>query len=186
MRHPPSRPGRATLLACSLACASVLIPLGALDAQSGEPLSAAAVARAAIATRIAERVDATVRKDVDALLRDAEPVWSAPDGTPITRDKMAEALRRDWSALERTIELTVRIDSLRLVHADSAVVFTSQRWQRILLADDGSRHDVLTTTWMEQAWARGDGGWHGVGAARVLREGPMLVDGVGTVVVRAP
>jgi len=185
MRHSPWYPGRATVLACSLACTVASLPASAVGAQSGERLSAVDVARAAIATRIAERVDATVRKDVDALLRDAEPVWSAPDGTPITRSQMAEVLRRQWSTIERTVELTVRIDSLRLLGADSAVVFTSQRWQRILRGEDGAPHEVLTTAWMEQSWARRTDGWRGVGAARVLYQAPMRVDGHEPVLVRA-
>ena len=182
MRHSPSYAGRATLLACSLAGSVACVPLGAIDAQRRENLPEAV--GAAIAARIAERVDATIRKDADALLRDAAPVWSAVDGRALTRVEMADVLRREWATIERTIELTVRIDSLQLVRADSAVVFTSQRWQRVLRGEDGTRHVVLTSASMEQPWARRAEGWRGVGAARVLREGPTLVDGLETVLVR--
>jgi len=183
MRHSPSHAGRATLLACSFVGTLACVPPAAVDARRAEKPPEAA-ARAAIQARIAERVEATIRKDADALLRDAEPVWSAADGRPIARSEMADILRREWATVERTIELTVRVDSLRLVHADSADVFTSQHWQRILRGEHGARHQVRTSAWMEQRWARRAGEWRGVGAPRVLREGPVLVDGVQSLAVR--
>ena len=189
MRHPRSVVhGRATglgALLLTLACVTPDVARNAAATGAATPdTPAARAARKEIARQIARRVDATRRKDADALLADAGAGWVTPDGRRLTREDMREALLREWEPVERTIDFTVHIDSLRLVDPDSAVVYTSQRWERILVTQDGSRHAVATSAWMEQPWTRRSGAWRGAGGARQLRAGRTLVDGreVGVVV----
>ncbi|MFL5576598.1 MAG: hypothetical protein ACJ79S_11585, partial [Gemmatimonadaceae bacterium] len=74
--------------------------------------------------------------------------------------------------------------SLRLVSDDAALVYTSQLWQRIVVARDGGRHDVVTTTSIAQAWGRSAGKWRGTGPARMFRA-TTLVDGKETPTLEA-
>jgi hypothetical protein len=126
-------------------------------------------ARTAIARRIATTVDAIERKDVDALLGNSIPEWRTADGRRLTKAEVREAVLREWAPVERTVELTVQVDSVNMVSDAAALVFTSQLWQRILVGPDGKRHDVTTTSEVEQAWGRTADDWRGTGPARVLR-----------------
>lgn len=147
-------------------------------------------ARAAIVRRISATVDAVERKDVDALLGRAEVRWTGPDGHRLTRAEARETVLREWAPVERTVELTVQIDSMRLVNDDTTLVFTSQLWQRILVAPAGDRHDVLTSSSIAQAWERTAGEWRGTGPVRLLRAAtfvdgkPVGADGAGVLASR--
>ena len=152
-------------------------------ARAGEP-PAASAARREIAARIAKRVDATRRKDLDALLDGAGPGWRRADGSAMTREEERAVLEAELAPVERTLELEVRIDSLRLTSDSSASVYTRQRWARLMSADDGSRHVVETTSWLGQEWGRTAAGWRGLSAVRELRPGMTTIDGNPFVVVR--
>lgn len=184
MRQPRSCAGIGVAGLGVLVFAVGCVPPSAARDDRAPGARAEAAAREGIARQIALRVDAMRRKDVDAMLRDAEVSWPGPDGTTMTRDQMRATIAREWANVERTVDLTVRIDSLRLAQSDSATVFTSQRWERIVVAGDGSRHAVVTSASVEQAWTRSAGGWRGSGVARVLKVGPTLIDGGAPAVAR--
>lgn len=138
---------------------------------------AAASARRAIQSRIDHTVEATKRMDVDALARGGG-ARRRPDGTPMSLVEARAAVAEQLAGIERTISLVVTLDSLHMVDDSAALVYTMQRWERILVATDGTRHRALTQHWLEQRWALGTDGWRGSGEVRETRPGTATLDGV--------
>lgn len=73
---------------------------------------------------------------------------------------------RSWSIIPQTLAIAPRIDSLRLFTpgtggaGDSAAVWTSQRWERLMLCRDGETRDtVLTMQQHRETWRRTARGW---------------------------
>ena len=135
-------------------------------------------ARAQIAERVASRVEAMRNKDVDAMLDGTAGGWTDGQGRPVTREQVRNDLLRDWSTVDRTLSLSVHIDSIQFADSSRATVYTTQRWRRIVFAVDGSKHDVQTKTSVSQEWARLPQGWRGLPAVQLVAEGPTLVDGI--------
>jgi hypothetical protein len=148
----------------------------------GPPPSAADEARRQIAARIDHTVEATKRLDVDALARGGGARRRA-DGSEMSLAEARDAVAGQLAGVERTISLVVRLDSLRLVSDSAALVYTMQRWERMLVASDGTRHRALTQNWLEQRWALGADGWRGSGEVRETQPGTSTLDGVPFVVV---
>jgi len=77
----------------------------------------------------------------------------------------AETLR-DWHIIPATRDLWMRIDSIharRDAAGDGAVVWTSQRWDRLMLERDGVKRDtVVTTQKHRELWRRTSAGWRRV------------------------
>jgi hypothetical protein len=77
----------------------------------------------------------------------------------VPRAQQRANVLRDWSIIERTLAIDVKIDSL-VVRGDSATVFTSQRWERMMYRRDGVTLDtVVTTQKHREAWSRTLQGW---------------------------
>lgn len=66
---------------------------------------------------------------------------------------------RDWAIIDTTLSNKYAIDSLR-VYGDSAIVFTSQKWNRIMFQKDGVTKDtVLTTQSHREVWKKRKSVW---------------------------
>lgn len=108
-------------------------------------------------------IQATVRKDIDTYMAELPPDLEIrdPSGETVTREEQRAAVLRDWSVIPRTLSLTHVVDSLD-VDGDTAIVMTSQRWERMMLRPDGSGQDtVLTTQKHRETWRRTPNGWFG-------------------------
>jgi Domain of unknown function (DUF4440) len=80
-------------------------------------------------------------------------------GEIISREKQKEYTLRDWSIIDRTLSNKYTADSIKL-YGDSAVVFTSQRWERLMFQRDGKTTDtVLTTQLHQETWKKTKKGW---------------------------
>jgi hypothetical protein len=166
-----------------------MIAVGCVSADGNRHAAGAAAppppereARRAIGERIARTVEVMKRADVDALA-DGGGARRRPDGAgEMTRDEARATIAAQLAGVERTIDLTVRVDSLRMTSDSSALVYTSQRWERLLRAGDGSRHVAVTRDWLEQEWTRGPAGWRGTGIVRAVRLGTATLDGMPFVV----
>lgn len=147
----------------------------------GSPPSAAVAARREISSRIDRSADATRRLDIDALARGvvARP---RPDGSVVTFAEARAVVADQLAGIERTISLVVRLDSLRMLSDSAALVYTMQRWERVILANDGTRHRALTQNWLEQQWVVGADGWRGTGYVRETQPGTATLDGLPFVV----
>lgn len=66
-------------------------------------------------------------------------------GEIISREKQKEYTIRDWSIIDRTLSNRYTADSIKF-NGDSAIVFTSQRWERIMFQRDGKTTDTVMTT----------------------------------------
>lgn len=119
--------------------------------------------RRQIEASLQRTVGATLRKDVDAYMAELPADLEIHDesGEIVTREAQRANVLRDWSVIPRTLALTHVIDRLQ-VHGDTAIVLTSQRWERLMLRPDGSGADtVLTTQKHRETWRRTPNGWFG-------------------------
>ena len=116
---------------------------------------------AAITAEIARGVEATRTKDIDAYMAQIpeQAVVYDEGGGLVPRNQQRANVLRDWSIIDRTLAIDVMIDSL-VVRDDSATVFTSQRWERMMYRRDGVTLDtVVTTQKHREAWSRTPQGW---------------------------
>ena len=178
---------QATACARGAGLIAVLLTAGCATAERArDPLhprpAEAETVRREIANRIDRTVAATLRMDVDALAGGGGARRRA-DGSVMSLAEARAAVADQLAGVERTVSLIVRLDSLRMAGDSVAVVYTMQRWDRILVAGNGTRHRALTQNWLEQRWARGTDGWRGTGEVRETRPGTSTLDGVPLVVV---
>jgi ketosteroid isomerase-like protein len=118
-------------------------------------------ARTEIEAVIARSLEATRNQDIqaymalipdDAVLRDGS-------GKMITRDQLRADVLRDWSVIPKTLSISMAIDSIE-VNGDAATVYTSQRWERLMLQRDGKTTDTaLTTQKHKETWRKTSRGW---------------------------
>lgn len=135
-------------------------------------------ARAHILASLARTTEATRAKDIDgymAELPDDLQIYDN-DGRLVTREQQRQNVLRDWSIIVRTISLTHDIDRLE-VNGDSATVWTSQRWERLMLRQDGQTTDnVVTTRKHREAWRRVGANWYGYDIEEL--EGELFINDV--------
>jgi len=100
-------------------------------------------------------------KDID-LYMDLIPedfVIFDKSGETITREKLKEYTLRDWSIIDTTLNNKFTADSIK-VYGDSATVFTSQRWERLMYQRDGVTKDTILTTQRHiETWKKTKKGW---------------------------
>lgn len=128
----------------------------AAKTDSGTPV------RSAIQTQIDRSLDATRRKDIDVFIDGFVPDFQilTPDGHRITREDLRANTVRDWAIIPVTRDLWMRIDSLGAVGGDTAVVYTAQRWDRLMLQRDGTTRDtVVTTQQHREVWRKMPDRW---------------------------
>lgn len=111
------------------------------------PLPRESSVEAAITAEITRGVEATRIKDIDAYMAQIpeQGVIHNAAGEVNTSDQLRANTLRAWSIIARTIAIAVTIDSLSL-RSDTATVFTSQRWERLMYQRDGVTLDTVITT----------------------------------------
>jgi hypothetical protein len=80
-------------------------------------------------------------------------------GEIISREKQKEYTIRDWSIIDRTLSNKYTADSIK-INGDSAIVYTSQRWERLMFQRDGKTTDTVVTTQKHiETWKKTNKGW---------------------------
>lgn len=161
--------------------ASLLITLATGCAAS--PADRVASARAGIEAQIARSAEATRREDIDAYLAVLAPDfavqnddWGDEHGERLSREEQRAAILRDWGIITEHRVVDTRIDSLS-VAGDSAIAYTSQRYERLMLQRDGVTVDtVFTSVRHRERWRRSAAGWQ-LARVQELEHGPILVNG---------
>jgi hypothetical protein len=100
---------------------------------SCNPSQDAEVVKKEIQAQLNKCVQAVNTKDIE-LYMDQIPhdfVIYDEGGEVITREKQRAFVLRDWAIIDTTLSNEFNVDSLRLM-GDSAIVFTSQRWERMM------------------------------------------------------
>jgi len=118
--------------------------------------------RPAIEAEIARSLEATRLQDIEAFMDGFAPDFAiaASDGDQGTRADLRSHTLRDWAIIPATHSLWMRIDSLPVMGGDTAVVYTMQRWDRLMLERDGlTRDTVVTTQAHRELWRRTAAGW---------------------------
>jgi len=134
--------------------------------------------RSAIQAAIDRSVDATRRQDIHAFMSGFAPQFelSTGGGERASLAQLRANALRDWAIIPATRDIWTRINSMGPVAQDSAIVYTSQRWDRLMLERDGVTSDtVVTTQEHRELWKHTAGGWK---SARVTElGGTILVNG---------
>ena len=106
-------------------------------------------------------VKAVATKDIE-LYMDLIPedfVIYDENGEIISREKQKEYTIRDWSIIDQTLSNKYTADSIK-INGDSAIVFTSQRWERLMFQRDGKTTDTVVTTQKHiETWKKTKKGW---------------------------
>jgi len=129
--------------------------------RGGSAESFDAVTRAAIASQIAAGIEATRSKDIDAYLAQIpdDIVLRDQTGEPISMAEIREQVLQAWATIERTRVLDVLIDTI-MPRGDSAIVITTQHWDRLVFRPDGSALDTIVSVKRQQeTWKRTSKGW---------------------------
>ena len=155
----------------------------AVSCQPRPDEKAESTARHAIEAQLARSNDATKREDIDAYLSVLAPDFQVENdsfgdehGETLSRDEMRAAILRDWGIITEHRVVETKIDSL-FARGDSAVVFTSQRYERLMLQRDGITVDtVFTSVTHQELWRRGPQDWL-LARVRELAHGPILING---------
>jgi ketosteroid isomerase-like protein len=117
--------------------------------------------RASIEQSIARSVEATKAEDIDAYMAEipGDFVLHDESGAVVSQAQQRADVLRDWSVIARTIAISTAIDSIE-VQGDMATVYTSGRWERLMLRPDGKTTDVvLTTQKHRETWRETSSGW---------------------------
>jgi hypothetical protein len=134
--------------------------------------------RRAIQIEIDGSVDATRRQDIDAFMAGftSEFEVAATDGDQGKLADVRANTLRDWAIIPKTREIWMRIDSLGPVGADSAMVYTDQRWDRLMFERDHiTRDTVVTTQKHRELWRLTALGWRRAHVTEL--GGTVLVNG---------
>jgi hypothetical protein len=125
-----------------------------------EPIATDSV-RIAIQGQIDKCVEATRTQNIDVYMDCIPTDWALHDesGAVVSREQLRSNALRDWAIIPRTLAIETKIDSLD-VKGDVATVYTSQRWERLMLQRDGKTVDtVLTTQKHRETWRNTSRGW---------------------------
>lgn len=158
-----------------VAAALTLLAFGcSADRTPPDPAGRASIKKT-IEGEIAKSLDATRRQDINAFMDGFAPDFeiAATDGDQETLADLRAHTLRDWSIIPATRDLWMRVDSMGAVAGDSAVVYTSQRWDRLMLERDGATRDtVVTTQKHRELWRLTSRGWRN---ARVTELGGTVI-----------
>ncbi len=129
----------------------------------------------AIEAEIAKSLDATRHQNVDKFMSGFAPDFRivAPNGDQVTLADLKVHTLRDWAIIPATRDLWMKVDSMGSVAGDTAVVFTQQRWDRLMLQRNGiARDTVITTQKHRELWRLTAQGWR---RARVQELGGTVI-----------
>ncbi len=122
----------------------------------------------AIADVIQKEIDTLIlavsTKDIDLYMKKMPPDFVIYDesGDVISREQQKQFALRDWSIIDTTLSNAMVIDSIDFAAPDSILVYTSQRWERMMFRKDGITKDtVLTTQKHRELWKKKAQGWVG-------------------------
>ena len=135
--------------------------------------------RADIEASIQRSLAATRIEDIDAYMAEIprDLVLHQDDGTTTDYAALRADVLQQWSIIEKTNSLETTIDRFELEPDGTALVWTSGRWERVMLGRDGvSRHIVLTTQTHKETWRCRDGRWFNLDIEEL--GGQVWVDGV--------
>jgi hypothetical protein len=139
------------------------IALGSCEKRkNATPDNSVPAVQSSIQAEIDRSLEATRRKDINTFIDGFVPDFQiiTPEGSRITRDTLRTNTLRDWAIIPATRDLWMRIDSVGPVGRDTAVVYTSQRWDRLMLQRDGvTRDTVVTTQKHREVWRMTTGRW---------------------------
>lgn len=117
----------------------------------------AAIDRAAVANQT---------KDIDAFMATFDRTFVLDSNRPDDRGRVIDktAIKadtlRDWSIITQILEVKTWIERMGEVTDDRAVVYTNQRYHRIMKQRRGyEEDDVVTTQRHEETWVRRPEGW---------------------------
>ncbi|MDH4259871.1 MAG: hypothetical protein OEW16_06145 [Gammaproteobacteria bacterium] len=133
----------------------------ALAGCAAAPTTDEAAVRAEIQARINRCSEATRIQDIQAYMTCIPDDWPMKDeaGAVVGRDELKQNVLRDWSIIPRTLAIQTTVDSVE-VHGSEATVYTSQRWERLMLERDEKTIDtVLTTQKHREIWRLISQGW---------------------------
>lgn len=123
--------------------------------------------RIAITDQINAGIDATRNKDIEAYMAQIPDGINLHDidGNPISRDQIRNQVLNAWQYVLETRYIDVVVDTMA-VSGDSAVVHTTQTWDRLLVRPDTVASDstaivdtVLSMTKQREIWRRTAEGW---------------------------
>ena len=135
-------------------------------------------ARAEIEHQLREMEEAARQKDADRFaIADTLITISTPDGHADTRSRVefVEDQRQRWNAVIETKQFELVLDSLS-VRADTAVVYTRHKWERVVRDAQGELHTRLTRATHRETWIRRAEGWR-TRLVHILSQGPNYLDG---------
>ena len=117
-----------------------------------------------IKKEIEEGIKATRTKNIELYMSQLpnDLILIDENGKLISKEQQRENTLRDWAIIDTTLNIEMKIDSIRFLKKDSVIVFTSQSWERMMFQRDGIKTDtVLTTQKHRETWKRNDIGWFG-------------------------
>ena len=117
-----------------------------------------------IKKEIEEGLKATRTKNIELYMSQLpnDLILIDENGKLISKEQQRENTLRDWAIIDTTLNIEMKIDSIRFLKKDSVIVFTSQSWERMMFQRDGIKTDtVLTTQKHRETWKRNDIGWFG-------------------------
>lgn len=142
---------------------SVALALGCDSSPDANPSPTTPEAvQALIEGEIALGVRATWDQDIEAFMDGVPADYRIDDesGEVITREQLRANTLRNWAVIPRTLDLSIVVDSLELVSDSVAIVWNSQRWERLMSRPDRPGEDtVLTTQKHRETWKLTDGRW---------------------------
>jgi hypothetical protein len=118
--------------------------------------------RQLIEKNIYEGLEATRNKDIETYIsRLPEDLLIYDEsGEVITREKQREYALQAWAIIDTTLYIEMVIDSMKYLTRDSVIVFTSQKWKRMMFQRDGITLDtILTTQIHKETWKNKKKGW---------------------------
>ena len=115
----------------------------------------------AIQNQLDKCVEAVNSKNIN-LYMDLIPedfVIKDQSGEIISREKQKEYTLRDWAVIDTTLNNNFVVDSIQ-TYGDSAIAYTSQRWERLMFRQDGKTKDTILTTQKHiETWKKTPKGW---------------------------
>ncbi len=146
----------------TLSCSNDAAEDGSASAQKQQQCDAAQI-QEEIEAVIQQGVEATRNEDIDLYMKGIPDDFHVEedDGSITTKEQMRKNALRDWAVIDETLNLTITITKLEINAAcDQAIVFTDQRWERVMRRPDDSGTDVILTTQKHrELWRKTTEGW---------------------------
>lgn len=120
--------------------------------------------RQLIQQEINEGIEATKTKNIDLYMSQMpdDLIIYDESGEVISKQKQKEHALRDWAIIDTTLHISVKIDSIQYPKKDSIVVYTHQKWKRMMFQRNGIKTDtILTTQKHKEIWKKTNKGWFG-------------------------